>query len=217
MNVRPHHPRPRRIHAARAPGIDMPALNAMRTAERAFAAAASPADLLATAADALATQPGQTCLVSLVDGEVLRPVGVAHVLSSSAAELRGVIQDVEAACADAFSRAAQLRCAALRMRIGNPSLLQLWLPDAYLDYAARKRISAVLAAPLAIRGRVLGTFLLWREGEHAPPYTASDQAYVAGLAGRLALALQAYRASGAPDVQAGDEHGRLQGADGTRA
>jgi hypothetical protein len=164
----------------------------MRTAERVFASTDTRAELLATAADALAIHPGQMCLVSIGQGDVLRPAGVAHVLSDRAAELRDIIQRLDGAPADAFSRAAQHHCAALSMRIGNPALLHLWLPEAYLEYARRTRVSTILAAPLAVRGTLLGTLLLWREGEDATPYTAADQAYVAGLAGRVALALRAY-------------------------
>jgi len=169
----------------------VPALNAMRTAERVFATTHTRADLLVSAIDALASQPGQMCLVSLVDGEALRPAGVAHALSSRTGELRELINHLgKGDGADAFSRAAQTQCSPVRMRIGDPALLELWLPDPYWDYARRTSVSTVMAAPLAVRNKVLGTFLLWREGEGASPYTASDQAYVAGLAARLALALK---------------------------
>jgi hypothetical protein len=130
------------------------------------------------------------CLVSLLDGEVLRPATLAHARAASAVELRRVLDRMVSPRADAFSRAAQQGCSALRMRIGSQSLLKLWLPEAYLEYVGQRHISAVLAAPLAFRGTAVGTFLLWREGEHAAPYTAADQAYVAGLAARLALGLR---------------------------
>lgn len=177
------------MHPARTTVVDGPALHAMRTAERVFAATSDPAGLLHTAAEALAIYPGQMCLVSLIEGSVLRPTDVAHVRTASAIELRSAMLRLDDFRADAFSRAVQRTGGGLRMQISNPSLLQLWLPRAYWDYAARTRISNVLAAPLTARRHVLGTLLLWREGTAAPPYTVADQAYLAGLAVRLALAL----------------------------
>jgi hypothetical protein len=49
-------------------------------------------------------------------------------------------------------------------------------------------VSDVLAAALVHADRVLGTLLLWRE-QGAPPFRETEQAYVAALAGRLAVAL----------------------------
>ena len=66
---------------------------------------------------------------------------------------------------------------------------RLWLPPAYWAYADQVHIKAVLAAALTKHGRVIGTLLLWREGETAAAFSTADQAYVAAMAARLALAL----------------------------
>jgi GAF domain-containing protein len=186
--------------------IAEPDLQAMRTAEHVFATT-SPTDrsgLLETAARALAIQPGHLCLVSLVEGhggqEVLRPVCVAHAQPGGGLELRQALaasrepraeanDDLIVIAPDAFSRAVQRSRSSLRMQLGSPRLWRLWLPPEYWAYADRVYIRAVLAAALVRHGRVVGTLLLWREGETAAAFTAADQAYVVAMAARLALGL----------------------------
>ena len=160
----------------------------MRTAERVFGTASQSMGLLETAATALAMQPGHVCLVSLVDDrggeQVLRPACAVRRAPTVAS-----LPAVQQLAPDAFSRAVQRSGGALRMRLGNPRLWRLWLPPAYWAYADQVHIKAVLAAALTKHGRVVGTLLLWREGETAAAYSAADQAYVTAMATRLALAL----------------------------
>ena len=185
-----------------------PALRAMRTAERVFATTSDPPGLLQTAAEALALQPGHACLISLVEPDgaagVLRPVWLAHARPSAIGELRAAVLGAGAgpsqasilastarttAGTDAFSRAVQRTGGTLRMQLDNPRLWRLWLPRAYWPYADEVHIKAVLASALCRHGQVVGTLLLWREGETAEPFTAADQAYVAAMAARLALGI----------------------------
>jgi hypothetical protein len=159
----------------------------MRTAAMLFATSSDPPTLLASTATALASQPGQACVVSLAGrgGARLRPVAVAHERASTAQCLR---QNLVPAKADAFSRTVQRSGRALRMRIDSPAVLRLWLPDEYWPYAERAALSGVLAVALTRRTSVLGTLLLWRERDQ-PAFADADQDYVVEVAARIALAL----------------------------
>src|SRR5207244_6996112 len=67
------------------------AVRAMRTAADLFDAADDLAGLVQRASTALASEPGEMCLVSLTDAEVLRPVAVAHQRPSAARALRRIV------------------------------------------------------------------------------------------------------------------------------
>jgi hypothetical protein len=166
------------------------AVDAMRTADRLFAASSDGETLLTNAAEALASGPGTLCLISIVgDDAELRPVVVAHATN---------VQNIHVspangrAQADAFSRSVQRTGRSLRMRISQADLLHLWLPVAWLAYAERVSVSSVLAAAVRHPRRgVLATLLLWREGDQAA-FDAHDEAYVAAVAERLALGISTY-------------------------
>jgi GAF domain-containing protein len=165
----------------------------MTTASRIFAAAPDATALPQLAASALADAPGQMCLLSLTggDGANLRPMALAHVRPNASRRLHGVLAPIHQTPADAFSREVLRSGRALRMPIGSPRLLRLWLPDAYWPYVEQVGVSGVLAAALRDRDRVVGTVLLWRE-HGQPAFDESDQAYVVSLGARLALGLAAH-------------------------
>ena len=170
------------------------ALRAMRTAADLFAYGEDAERLILRAARTLANDPGEMCLISLVRprGDALEPVVVAHRHPRATRHLRRILCASAAPRdrppADAFSRTAQRNAASLRMGICNAGTLRLWLPPAYWNYAERSRVSDVLAAAVVHAGEVLGTLLLWRE-QGAAPFREAEQAYVAALADRLAVAL----------------------------
>lgn len=163
---------------------------AMATASRLFSAACSANALADLAASALAVEPGQMCLLSLAGhgGESLRPVALAHVRPNVSRTLNRLVVPSRQTPADAFSRAVLRSGSALRMAIGSPSMLRLWLPDVYWPYVERAAVSGVLAAALRDDNRVFGALLLWRERDQ-PAFDELDQAYVMSLAARLALGL----------------------------
>jgi GAF domain-containing protein len=146
--------------------------------------------LLASTATVLAREPGQACLVSLVGpgGGRLRPVVVAHERASTTRALQRHLVPGQRTAADAFSRAVQRSRGALRMRIPEPDMLRLWLPNEYLPYAEQAAVSGVLAVALIRQTHVLGTLLLWRE-HGRPPFAEAEQDYVSELAARVALAI----------------------------
>ena len=162
----------------------------MRTAARLIATTPDRPTFLSNAAEELAHELGQACLVSLLgapDGG-LQPVSIAHARPRSARVLRRLIGTQHAPLSDAFSRAVQRTGGALRMRSGRPRQFRLWLPEAYWHYAEGTPMTSVLAAALRQRRGVVGTLLLWREGDQ-PAFDAADEAYVVELAARLAQAL----------------------------
>jgi GAF domain-containing protein len=169
--------------------LPLPAL-AMATASRLYAAAAGSAALPSLTAKALATQPGQMCMVSFVarGDEGLRPVAASHAQAGTARYLRSVIVPRRNTPADAFSHTVLRSGGALRMAITRPRQLRLWLPAVYWPYVERAGVTGVLAAALMERGQPFGALLLWRERDQ-PPFDESDQAYVVTLAARLALGL----------------------------
>jgi hypothetical protein len=166
----------------------MVAAQAFATASDLFASARDTRSLLRGTAEALAAAPGAMCLVSLTDGEVLRPYTVAHRSPGSTRRLRRIVTEAGASSADAFSRSVQRNAGSLRMSIGSTKLLRLWLPQAYWSYVDRVRVREVVAAALAQQGQVLGTVLLWRESGQAA-YSREDQAYVQAVASRVSMGL----------------------------
>jgi hypothetical protein len=169
-------------------------VRALATASDLFSASSSTSGLMRRAAAALATAPGAMCMVSLADGDVLRPYVVAHADTGAQRELRRCVAELQSAdaqrlwCVDAFSRSVQRTAGSLRMDLNSRALQRLWLPRAFWSYVERVQVQGVLAAALACRGEVRGTLLLWREGSQSA-YAPSDQAYVQALAQRLALGL----------------------------
>jgi hypothetical protein len=166
----------------------MVAAQALSTASDLFAAAGDTRSLLRGTAEALAAAPGAMCLVSLADGDVLRPYTVAHRSPGASRRLRRILTEASASPADAFSRSVQRNAGALRMSVGSTRLLRLWLPRAYWSYVERVRVSEVVAAALVQQSQVLGTVLLWRESGQAA-YSREDQAYVQAVARRVAMGL----------------------------
>jgi hypothetical protein len=166
----------------------MVAAQAFATASDLFASARDTRSLLRGTAEALAGAPGAMCLVSLADGEVLRPYTVAHRSPGSSRRLRRIVAEASASSADAFSRSVQRNAGSLRMSLGSTRLLRLWLPPAYWAYVERVRVREVVAAALAQRGQVLGTVLLWRESGQSA-YSREDQAYVQAVAARVSMGL----------------------------
>jgi GAF domain-containing protein len=165
-------------------------VKAMSTASRLFSATCDPGALPDLAASLLAVEPGQMCVVSLAGpgDESLRPVAIAHVRPNVSRSLRGIVAPDRNTPADAFSRTVLRSGRALRMAIGSPHVLRLWLPSVYWPYAERAGVSGVLAAALRDRDRVFGALLLLRERDQ-PAFNEVDQTYVTSLAARLALAL----------------------------
>jgi GAF domain-containing protein len=148
--------------------------------------------LLVRAAEQLAVEPGQMCLISLIggSGEGLQPVALAHERSGAVERLREQIGWGVTPGPDAFSREVRRTGRSLRIPIMNPRQLWLWLPQEYAAVAERGGVSGLLAAALINRSRVVGTVLLWRERER-PAFGEADEAYVGALAKRLGLGLQA--------------------------
>jgi GAF domain-containing protein len=169
-------------------------VKAMAAASHIFAAAPDANALPKLAATALADTPGQMCLVSLAGqgDESLRPVAIAHARPNAARNLHPVLAQDPHTPADAFSCEVFRSGRALRMQIGRPRILRLWLPDVYWPHVERVGVSGVLAAALRHRGRVVGALLLWRERDQ-PAFDASDQAYVVSLAERLAFGLATHQ------------------------
>lgn len=165
-------------------------VKAMATAARVFSATTDATALLNLAAGELAAEPGQMCLVSLANsaGDSLRPVAVAHERPAVSRSLSRIVAPRCQTPADAFSRAVLRTGGALRMAIGSPHMLRLWLPNVYWPYAERAGVSGVLAAALRDHDRVVGTLFLWRERDQ-PAFDEVDQAYVMSLAARLTLGL----------------------------
>jgi hypothetical protein len=166
----------------------MVAAQAFATASDLFASAHDTRSLLRGTAEALAAAPGAMCLVSLADGEVLRPYTVAHRSQHASRRLRRIVAEAGASSADAFSRSVQRNAGSLRMSIGSTRLLRLWLPQAYWSYVDHVHVREVVAAALAQQGQVLGTVLLWRESGQSA-YSREDQAYVQAVARRVSMGL----------------------------
>jgi GAF domain-containing protein len=171
------------------PSLDA-AARAMLTAAELFATTQTPRALLDRAADLLAEEPGQMCLISRVSrpGDTLHPVTIAHERSGLVHKLREGMRWGVRPPADAFSREVQRTGRSLRMPIVNPQQLGLWLPNEYTVLAEGAGVCAVLAAALTNRSRVVGTLLLWRE-RGQPAFADADEAYVSALARRLGLGL----------------------------
>jgi GAF domain-containing protein len=167
----------------------------MATAAELFATEHEPHKLVSAAAQLLAAEPGAMCLISLATGPLhtLQPVALAHAHPSPLQRMGEQLRRGVRLQPDAFSREVQKTRGTLRMRVSNPRLLRLWFPSEYALYAERVGVGALLATALICRRRVVGTLLLWRErGQRA--FSDSDEAYVAALADRLALALVPARA-----------------------
>jgi GAF domain-containing protein len=162
----------------------------MLTAAELFATTRTPRELLGRAAELLAEEPGQLCLISRVrgPGNTLEPVTIAHQRGGLIRTLREGMRGGLRPAADAFSREVQRTGRSLRMPIVNPRQLELWLPSAYLPLAEGTGVCGVLAAALTNRSRVVGTLLVWRE-RGQPPFAEADEAYVSALATRLGLGL----------------------------
>jgi GAF domain-containing protein len=160
----------------------------MAAASELFSGQSDTPQLLTAAADALSAEPGPVCLVSVADtGGDLLPLAIAHADPTASRALQSILARSRSAPADAFSCMVARTGGSLRVAISIPWLLELWLPAAYLAYAKRTQISNVLAAALVRQGTVQGTLLLWRE-HGQPAFSEADEAYVTGLAARLALA-----------------------------
>jgi GAF domain-containing protein len=167
----------------------------MATASQLFSGAAPPESVLQRAASHLAARPGRLCVVSLTsrDGKRLFPVAIEYAGECSERIMRGLLEPARGLSADAFSRAAQSSFSPVRVPIGTPSQLRMWLPQPYWKYVEEVEVAEVLAARMGFREQVVGTVLLLREGDQ-PAYRRDDEVYVAELAGRLALAVGVARA-----------------------
>jgi GAF domain-containing protein len=179
--------------ATARPALEAIPARAMATASNLFAGLSETAGtsetLLRAAAELLASDPGSACLVCVADADAgLQPLTIAHANPHSSRGLQRTLSRARQLPPDAFSCLVARSGGAMRMAIFSPHLLELWLPVAYWAYAERAGISSVLAAALVQHGHVRGTLLLWREGAQAA-FNEADQAYVAALAARLALAL----------------------------
>jgi hypothetical protein len=143
--------------------------------------------LLSEAAESLALDPGEMCLISLGSGEGrLRPTVIAHAEPGVRKQLQRILG--RGLAPDAFSRSVARSLSSLNMPISQPRLMRLWLPPQLWACAETAEVNSVLACALVRARCLVGTLLLWRERKHSA-FVEEDLSYVTALGERLALAL----------------------------
>jgi PAS domain S-box-containing protein len=166
-------------------------LGAIAAAARAFSEAVlDPDSLLETVARRIGTLTGEGCILRLVDGDDDRPATVAT--WHPAPEARALVNDILVRAGGTASR----RLPGHVLQSGEPLVLTSEagadlrdrVAPEFRPYIDRFGITSLLILPLTVRGRVIGTLSMTREGA-ATPYSPDDVAFRQSLADRAALAI----------------------------
>ncbi|HEX2728245.1 MAG TPA: PAS domain S-box protein, partial [Rubrobacteraceae bacterium] len=159
-------------------------------ASRAFAESGTDHEmLLRTIAETVAEATGDACTVRLLseDGEWLRPVAGHHPDPELGAAIREIMRETAQRSDSGVWKPVVQQQRTIRIDV-PPGEIPRDASEAQAAFMRRHTISAIMGAPLVVRGRTIGGLSLVRYGRQSS-YTEEDETFLRDLADRAALAI----------------------------